>query len=274
MLCASALAGCSAIDTLNSFVPREGFRVERDVAYGPGPRRHYDLYVPDGADGSSPVAVFLYGGGWVAGSKADYLFAGQALASRGYIVAIPDYRLHPEVRFPAFLEDAAAATAAIQRRFGRPVHLVGHSAGAYNAAMLAVDGKWLAAEGLDRCAVLAGAALLAGPYDFLPLNGRSLQAIFGAAEPLSVTQPVTYADQKAPPLLLLAGSNDGTVLPRNTLALAARIRAAGGIAETKIYRDVAHADLIAAFAPPLRGYPPSLDDVDRFLRAHPRAGCG
>src|SRR3546814_8631076 len=99
---------------------------------------------------------------------------GRAFAAQGFVVAVPDYRLVPKVRFPAFVEDSAAAVkwvrAHIARFGGDPdrIVLAGHSAGAYNAAMLAVDPQWL---GPDRAAV-KGWATLAGPYEFLPLDTR------------------------------------------------------------------------------------------------------
>jgi acetyl esterase/lipase len=273
------VAGCSAVDAINALVPTQGYAVEKDVPYGQDARQRFDLYVPEGATGSAPVAVFFYGGGWTGGNKADYLFAGQALAERGYVVAIPDYRVYPQVRFPAFLEDSAAAVAAIRthvaaRNLGRgPVALIGHSAGAYNAAMLALDPQWLAHAGVDRCKDVAAIVGLAGPYNFLPLKGRSLVAIFGDADPRAKTQPIEFAQTKAPPMLLLAGRNDGIVSPRNATSLGLAIEQAGGRAETKLYDNVGHADIVASFARPFRGVPPSLDDLDRFLAANRSGGC-
>jgi acetyl esterase/lipase len=278
-LAASVLAGCSGVDLLNATVSSDGYRIERDIAFGPDPRQRYDLYVPEGANGSSPAVVFFLGGGWGGGRKKDYLFVGEALASRGYVVAIPDYRVFPQIRFPDFLADNAAAVAAVQKHLAArnlavgKLALVGHSAGAYNAAMLALDPQWLAKAGVDRCFDISAVVGLAGPYDFLPLKGRNLQAIFGEAAPLAKTQPVAFARTPAPPMLLLAGRNDGTVLPRNTQALAAAVEAAGGRAQTRIYDNVAHADIVASFAKLLRGNPPSLDDTDRFLAANRGAGC-
>jgi acetyl esterase/lipase len=278
-LAASVLAGCSGVDLLNATVSSDGYRIERDIAFGSDPRQRYDLYVPEGANGSSPAVVFFYGGAWAGGRKKDYLFVGEALASRGYVVAIPDYRVFPQIRFPDFLADNAAAVAAVQKHLAArnlavgKLALVGHSAGAYNAAMLALDPQWLAKAGVDRCFDISAVVGLAGPYDFLPLKGRNLQEIFGAAEPLAKTQPVALAQTPAPPMLLLAGRNDGTVLPRNTLALAAAVEAAGGRAQTRIYDNVAHADIVASFAKLLRGNPPSLDDTDRFLAANRGGGC-
>ena len=182
------LPGCSGADFVNSMVPREGYRVVSDLAYGPGPRQKLDVYIPDNAPASLPTVLFLYGGGWTSGSKADYLFVGEAFASRGYAVVIADYRLYPEIRYPAFLDDSAAAVAWVKRRMAAEtgtapsaLYLVGHSAGAYNAAMLTVDPRWLGSQNLSACDSVDAFVGLAGPYDFRPLTGRSLPVIFGGA---------------------------------------------------------------------------------------------
>ena len=268
---AGLLAACSPAGLLNATVPESGLTIERDVAYGDGPRRRMDVYRPAGATSSLPLIVFLYGGSWRTGSKAVYRFVAAPLARLGAVVAVPDYRLYPEVVFPAFLEDCAAAVAfaaANATRWGadpRRLVLLGHSAGAYNAAMLLLDSSRLAAAGAPRPAC---GALLAGPYDFLPITDPDIIPVF--PDPRPWTQPIIYADGHNPPLLLLAGSDDRTVKPRNTVALAARIRAAGGPVEARILPGIGHIRLILAFAPLFRGNAPVLDFVWEFVsRAAP-----
>ncbi len=260
------VAGCSGPDLLNALTSSGGYTVTKGVAYGAGPRRLLDVYQPEGADpAATPTVVFFYGGSWQSGDRGDYVFVGQALAARGYRVVVPDYRLFPEVRYPAFLEDSAAAVRWTLQRFGDdgPVFLMGHSAGAYNAAMLALEPRWLGADMRDR---IAGVANLAGPYDFLPLRDANLKTIFGPEETRPRTQPINYVDGAAPPMLLITGEADDTVLPRNTRRLAAAIQDAGGVAETRFYDGVGHSSLIGAIARPLRFWAPTLQDVDAFFR--------
>lgn len=292
------LTACSPAGILNATVPSGGVRVTRDVAYGEGPRQTLDIYQPPDAPGQTapsqtapgqtaagqvaagqaaggrvPLVVFLYGGSWRTGSKGEYPFVAQPLAARGAVVVVPDYRLYPEVQFPEFLRDNAQAVAwaaANAVRLGADperIFVLGHSAGAYNAAMLAVDGRLLAAAGYDR-ARLAGVIGLAGPYDFLPITGEDIKPVFATVDDGPLSQPVTYVDGRNPRLLLLAGADDTTVNPRNTLSLAARVRAAGGAAEAGIVPGVGHIGIITAFAPLFRRRAAVLDQVWAFVQRH------
>ncbi|HSZ11474.1 MAG TPA: hypothetical protein VK759_04820, partial [Rhizomicrobium sp.] len=90
-------------------IPRTGYRVRRDLAYGVEARQKLDLYIPKSLAGPTPVLLYFYGGSWQAGSKAHYRFLGQAFASRGVIVAVADYRLFPPIHFPDFVTDSALA---------------------------------------------------------------------------------------------------------------------------------------------------------------------
>jgi acetyl esterase/lipase len=273
-----ALAGCSPLHTFNALVPkdRSGALVAKDQTFAPGPRGKLDVYAPKRSAGEAPVPVivFFYGGSWNSGDKDGYGFAGRALAAQGFVVAIPDYRLVPEARFPAFLEDGAAAVRWVRAnaaRFGGDpdrIVLAGHSAGAYNAAMLSFDERWL---GEDRRAV-RGFAGLAGPYDFLPLDGPVTRAAFGQAPDLRSTQPVTFAGAGDPPALLLVAGKDNLVGPRNSQQLAAALRKGGVQAEIKTYPNVGHAGLVTAFSTLFRGKAPVARDVGAFARSVTAAG--
>jgi acetyl esterase/lipase len=268
------LSACSPVSVLNDLAPRAGISETRDIAYAPGDRHGLDIYAPERQGSSAPVIVFIYGGGWKDGNKAEYRFVAAALAAKGFLTVVPDYRLFPEVRFPTFLQDNAAAVAwtkANIARYGGDPHrifLMGHSAGAYNVAMLTLDKRWLAADGLDPDRDIVGTVGLAGPYDFLPLHDPELEIIFGPAGDLRLTQPITFARGNAPPMLLAAGSADQTVLPSNTEHLAAAIRREGGSVEERLYPGVNHTKIIGAMAGVLRWLAPSMPDVVSFLGRH------
>ena len=269
-----SLSACSPASLLNATVSRAGVTVTHDVAYGPLPREKLDIYKPNGA-APTPVIVFFYGGAWNSGSKALYPFVAATLARKGFAVVVPDYRLYPEVRFPAFLEDNAKSVAWTQAHLseigGDPdrVFLMGHSAGAYNAAMLGLDARFLAEAGTSRDRI-AGVIGLAGPYDFLPITGEDVKPIFATVGDGPESQPVTYVDGHAPPMLLMAGSDDKTVLPRNTRSLASRIAATGGEVQSHIYPGVGHIGLVTAIAPIFQGRAPVLAAITDFVATHGR----
>jgi len=262
-----ALAGCSPAALLNTTVSRKGYTLEADIPYGPDPRHKLDLYRPEIPRTDGKAVIFFYGGSWESGTKSDYLFVAQALATNGLTVVIPDYRIYPAVRFPAFIEDVAVATRWTADRVGPgKLFLMGHSAGAHSALMLAANTGYLADAGVDRMK-LAGAIGLAGPYDFLPLTSRRLQDIFGGANN-PAAQPITFAQAPLPPVLLLHGEADRTVYPRNTVRLAAAWKAAGGSADVRLYPEVDHIDIVAAMSSFLRTRAPTLADSMAFIDRH------
>jgi len=265
-------AACSPLGLLNNLGPRDRGvrRVARDIAYGDDPRQKMDIHAPTGpAERPWPMLVFFYGGGWDSGERQLYAWAAQALAARGFVVATPDYRLVPQVHFPAFIEDAALATAMAGRiaaRYGAdPARLgvIGHSAGAHLAMMIALDRRYMLAAGSPD--LIKAAAGLAGPYDFLPFAVPASINAFGRVPDPTLTQPVTFARADAPPLWLGHGTDDVVVHAEDTAILCDRMQAVGGRCEAKLYPGLNHADLIATFSPLFRSKAPVLDDVTTFL---------
>jgi acetyl esterase/lipase len=244
-------------------------RLARSFAYADGARQTLDVCHPLGAV-AAPVVIFFYGGAWQSGNKWLYRYAAKALARRGYVAVLPDYRIYPQVRYPLFLEDGVRvvrwAKDNVKRFGGDPgkIFLSGHSAGAHIAAMLAIDARWLQTVGLRPGRDIAGLIGLAGPYDFLPLRDDILKVIFGG-DNRPETQPISHVCSGAPPALLLAGGNDRVVEAGNASRLAARLRAAGNVATARIYSGVGHALIVAALAPVLRLLVPVWGDIDGFI---------
>lgn len=226
-----------------------------------------------GAEGPLPVVIFWYGGGWAKGERESYAFAGRALARAGFLVVIPDYRKVPAVRFPAFLDDGAEAvawTAAnIARHGGDPARIavMGHSAGAYQAVMLALDAARLAAVGVDPGTIKAGVGL-AGPYDFYPFTSERAIAAMGQWPRPEETQPIAFARADAPPLLLATSDGDETVRAKNANNLAAKLRSLGAPVEVRNYGALTHEEVVMALSVPFRGKGPVLADSIAFLRRH------
>ena len=233
-----------------------------------------DIWAPnDLSDAPLPVVIFWYGGGWAKGDRASYAFAGRALAKAGFLVVIPDYRKVPQVRFPAFLDDGAEAVAWVEGNIaqyrGDParVAVMGHSAGAYQAVMLALDAKRLAAAGADPAIIKAGVGL-SGPYDFHPFTSeRAIEAMSRWPRP-EETQPIEYARTDAPPLLLVTSEGDETVRPKNANNLAAKLRGLGAPVEVKNYGPLDHEEIVMALSVPFREKGPVLADSVAFLRQH------
>jgi len=264
-------AACSGQFWANALMPRWGYDRHADIAYGERDRQTLDVYVPDERAAGAPVVVFFYGGSWQNGSKEGYRFVGQALASRGIIAVLPDYRLYPPTTFPGFVDDAAKAVAWSYRHAseygGDPSHLFvsGHSAGAHIAALLATDGHYLADAGIS-ISDLAGFVGMSGPYDFLPIKDPVLQEIFAPKSDWPRSQPINFVDGDEPPMLLMHGDADNTVYPKNSRNLATKINDSGGSAILKIYPGVDHVGLIAPFAAPLRMTGDELDDFADFVK--------
>jgi len=266
--------GCSPVGVINRLTPSDTYVRTAAIAYGARPRQRLDIYQPGDRPSHAPVVVFFYGGSWSSASREDYLFVGEALASRGIVTVIADYRLYPEVRYPEFLTDRARAVAWTIREistYGGDPHRIfvsGHSAGAYNAAMLALDPRWLRRQGVSS-RDLAGFIGLAGPYDFLPITDVDIRPIFNAPDTPADSQPMNHVTPDAPPALLLAATQDRFVFPdRNTKVLAARLRAAGDEVTVKLYPNVTHITLIGAMVKPLRRLSPVLDDFSSFVLSH------
>jgi acetyl esterase/lipase len=251
------------------------------IAYAKGARHTLDVCRPKSAT-AAPVIVFFYGGGWRSGSKRTYRYVAKALARRGYVAVLPDYRIYPQARYPDFLDDGAQAVRWVKdkvKRFGgdpQKIFLMGHSAGAHIAAMLAIDATWLQKVGLTPGRDIAGLIGISGPYDFLPLKDETLKIIFGGNRP--ETQPIFHVTTGAPPALLLTGDKDDVVGAGNSTRLAEKLRAAGNDATAVIYPRIGHYLVVAAIAPVIRALVPVLRDIDDFiakvLKSRPRAQVG
>jgi Esterase/lipase len=277
----AALGGCVPIATANDLlVSDDGYTQWRGITYGDHPRQALDVYAPDAvgrtAANAKParVVVFFYGGAWRSGTRDYYRFLGQALTDAGFVVVVPDYRLSPDVRFPVFNQDGAAAVRWVRDTIttygGDPddIVLMGHSAGAHIAALLVTDKTYLAAAGVPAAAI-RGFVGLAGPYAIDPQQYRTSRPAFEGAEPPEVAIPTTHVDGHEPPMLLLHGADDRTVWPINSRTFADTVNAAGGRAAVIEYPDVAHIGILLGFSELFRSPDGAYSDAVRFIGASP-----
>lgn len=272
------LSACTNVMLSGATVIETGDAPRVEVAYGPGPRNRADVYRPQASathGAPAPVVVFIHGGSWESGTKGLYRWMGQGLAAQGYVAILPNYGLMPATGFPDFVHDAAAAVAyarAHAAEWGGDTtrfFLMGHSAGAQIAALLAYDGSYLARVGRSP-RDLTGFIGLSGPYDFV-LDSKLLQRTFGGTpEREAASQPVRFVTSTAPRTLLVMGRDDRTVRPRNTERLAARLREVGASVE-ELWVPGDHGVTVGAFARPYRGDSEIVRAVDAFIRGTDRS---
>lgn len=264
----------SRVGAFNAVAPRDpAKRIVTGAPYGPDRKQALDVYAPVAAEGRAPVVIFFHGGGWRTGRRQEYGFVGRALAAQGFLAVVAGYRLVPQVRYPAFLEDAAAAAAwaaaEAEAYGGDPQRLafIGHSAGAYIALQLGLDRRYLVAAGVEASHVRAIAGL-SGPYSFLPLRTPATLAAFAAAADLEATQPISHARPDAPPTLLIHGGRDTAVNAGQTVRMSRALQAVGAVAEVRIHQHLSHSDTVLALSRPFRRKAPILGEVTTFLRTH------
>lgn len=270
MLVAALLCGCQGLllRGLNVVDDASGAGREAGMVYAADLGLRLDVYPPVAAEPAA-VVVFFYGGGWRNGRRDWYRFVGLRLAEAGILTIIPDYRAFPEVTFPDFMDDAARAVAwalnHAEVHGGDPsrVFLMGHSAGAHIAALLATDARHLQRAGADHSRI-RGVIGLSGPYDFLPLTSRRLQEIFPDEALRAASQPVDFVDASSPPMLLVHGKDDRTVLPRNSRRLAERLAAHAVEVQLHLYPGLGHAATVLALSS-LRREPDLVQLIARFV---------
>jgi acetyl esterase/lipase len=276
-LVALLLGGCAPVELLNALTPSWGYAATNNLAYGSDVRQTLDVYRPANAH-LAPVIIFFYGSRWEGGNKRDFRFVADAFTAKGYVVVIPDYRIYPQVTYPAFVNDGASAVRwaheHVAEQGGDPnrLFLVGHSSGGHTAVMLALDAHYLRDAGVPNSAI-RGTVGLAGPYDFLPFD-PDIKLVMGPEAGWPDTQPINHVRGDAAPMLLLQGDADDIVKPPNATHLEERQRATGADVTRKNYAGIDHYRILLALAAPLRFLAPVLDDVTAWLARHGGVGGG
>jgi acetyl esterase/lipase len=274
LLGGALLAGCQAtlFSGFNATASKAGVAVQSDIVFDAEHHLALDVYRPTNAS-HAPVVVFFFGGSWKSGKREWYAWVGKTLAQRGMVVVIPDYRLWPAVKLDGFMQDGARAVAWAHAHAGDyggdpdKLFVMGHSAGAHIGALLATDAHWLAAVGM-RPRQLAGFIGLAGPYDFLPLKDADYIDMFGTTHEEQLrSQPVHFVDGDEPPMLLMQGTTDKIVWPRNAESLARELRQHNEPVEVKLYPDIGHLAILFSISRPFRGKAPALDDTVQFIQS-------
>jgi dipeptidyl aminopeptidase/acylaminoacyl peptidase len=263
------LPGCSPLNLVNTLSTESDAITVVHQRYGEEQRQQLDIYMPERVVAGSPVVVFIYGGSWKRGEKSNYAFVGHSMGSKGYVTVIPDYRLYPEVTFPAFVEDGAKVLAWVseyveQARNG--VVVMGHSAGAHTAALLALDHSYLEATG-QSFSIISGMIGLAGPYGFNPMEYRSIRPIFAEVEVIETAMPVTFACSAKIPLLLFHGLEDGVVFPENSRELKRRAHECAGNVEYIELDDIGHYSILLGLSDSFLAEEAIQSSIEIFLKS-------
>ena len=237
--------------------------IQRDITYcvGAGVELKMDVYYPrlDAAK-PAPAILYLHGGGWVAGDKSEGAgFAAQTVPA-GYLLASINYRLAPQHRWPAQIEDAKCAVRHLRANAARygldPARIAawGSSAGGHLAALLGLAGKEAGLEGngghAEQSSGVAAVIDLFGPTDLTkaldPGNPIDLVESLigngpGAADRLRAASPLTYVKPGAPPFLILHGDKDVVVPLSQSQDLHNRLTAAGASSTLVVVKNAGHA---------------------------------
>lgn len=265
------LSGCSGVEVLNQLAEQDEVIVTENIEFDQQNKLYLDIYRPTAieSDGENPVIIFYWGGRWQEGDKSMYQFVGRELAKRGIVTVIPNYRLWPQVGYKSFLADSVKAVEWTKHNIRHyqgdadKVFVMGHSAGAYNAIMLALNNHFLS----DPKKVLAGAIGISGPYDFLPFTSDDLTQIFAPSEDFALTQPINWVDGANSPLLLIHSLDDDIVYAKNTQNLARKILQHGGEVETLLLKDISHPMMIGVVSNLLSWKAPVADHIELFVKS-------
>lgn len=263
------LSGCSPLYLVNTLSTESDSVTLVHQRYGKEQRQQLDMFIPDRIVAGSPVVVFFYGGSWKRGEKWKYGFVGHSLSSKGYITVIPDYRLYPEVTFPAFVEDGAKVLTWVRENVDQAsngVVVMGHSAGAHIAALLALDQSYLEQAGQPP-GIIRGMIGLAGPYGFNPMEYRSTRPIFADVEVIEKAMPVTFACSAKIPILLFHGADDSIVIPENSRELKRRVYACAGNVKYFEPDDIGHFSIVLGLSDSFLAEDALQSSIEIFLQS-------
>lgn len=263
------ISSCSPLRLVSNLSDDDSSFTVNHQSYGDNERHQLDIYMPEQIEEGSPVVVFFYGGSWKRGERDKYGFVGHSLSSKGYVTVIPDYRLYPEVTFPAFVEDAALAISWLRANIDQAengVVVMGHSAGAHIAALLALDKEYLEDVGQPQ-SIIRGMIGLAGPYGFDPRKYRSTRPIFSGVEPVDKAKPLSFACSAVSPLLLLHGVGDSVVVAKNSRELSRRIDSCGGNVEYIELAEANHMSIVLGLSNTFLRNKAILSPIDIFLKS-------
>ena len=199
----AGLQKASSVDVITNISYLEGKQFDKN-------KHVLDLYVPKGVE-NPPVMCFFHGGAWSVGDKADTSHIGSYFAEHGVMVVNINYRLSPDVMYPAFMEDAAQAVVWTMSNAGQyggntgALFLGGHSSGAHIAALLATNERFLGEHNLST-SIISGVLAVSGAFKIE--KGFYPRVFHDQDDKRADASPVMHIDDKTPPFLILFGTLD------------------------------------------------------------------
>ena len=253
----------------------------KDIAYAADAveKHRLDVYAPAGAH-NAPVLLFVHGGGFVEGDRRDYNGVGTALAAAGIVAVLPSYRLYPQADARGAAADVAAATVWTANHIAtyggnaRGIIMGGHSAGAFLAALVALDPEYLQALGAAP-SIVRGLIGFSGTYDVrdidpeaAPPERQLIGRYFGSSqETRAAASPITYAAKLSPPVALFCGGVDDAPACGQRDQFFAALVGAGAIVQMDADASATHTSVISNL---MRAGTPEQQTLLDFLRKYAR----
>ena len=233
---------------LNRLTPSKGYRVVHNVAYGLKARQRLDLYISQKGQ-CRPLIVFVHGGAWSHGDKRDYGFVGEAFARFGYDVAVINYHLAPQYKFPSYVNDLGLALEFLdqqQHKFAvstDKIALMGHSAGAFNIASLLYNPHNFESAVRQKIRTIIG---IAGPYHFDYVGDPLAEPAFDQQVPYQQVMPYYFVEKNQIQHYLFLAEKDQLVKPDNSYDLQQKLRERGNHCEVRIIPRTGHVSIMGS----------------------------
>jgi acetyl esterase/lipase len=223
-----------------------------DLAYGADPKQKLDVYQPAAKTTGAPVFIFLHGGGFREGDRAQYGYVARTFARHGIVTVVASYRLLPAFHYPDQANDAKAIVAwvakNIQRYGGDPGHVFvgGHSAGAMLTAQIGTNTDWLARQSLPA-GMIKGCAPISGSYN---MERRSSDYVPDPAK-RTEANPMANISHAVTRWVISAGSAEASnppIDPADSEAFAAKLRQNGAQADVLVLQGMNHSETVMALS--------------------------
>jgi len=231
---------------------RKALPHELDLAYGADPKQMLDVYQPAGKPTGAPVFVFLHGGGFREGDRAQYGYVARTFARHGIVTVVASYRLLPKFHYPDQADDAKAIIGWVAKNISRyggdpaRVYVGGHSAGAMLTAEIGANTEWLARQSLPA-SMLKGCVPISGSYN---MEKRSSDYVPDPAL-RAEANPMANISHAVPQWLISVGSAEASnppIDPADSEAFAAKLRQHAARADVLVLQGMNHSDTVMALS--------------------------